>query len=144
MNELPDLHAGSFWCSAPSERSAPQHHHCSRSALAIEDGSHGHAHVQHVKCTVHVQSVHRLRRIKYTSLCRQLLHGTEGPLQRLLQGIMKASERSPQQIAAVAVHMCGLWVQFPASALSYLDIWEKLLLHGGTSASPPHPVRASH
>ena len=57
---------------------------------------------------------------------------------------MKASERSPQQTAAAAVHMCGLWVQFPASALSYLDIWERLLLHGGTSASHQHPVRASH
>ena len=56
---------------------------------------------------------------------------------------MEAAERSPQLIAAAAVHLCGLWVQYPAQALPYLDIWEKLLLYGGTSAAPQHLVRPS-
>ena len=73
--------------------------------------------------------------------CRQLLHGPQGPLQGLLNTIMDAAERSPQLIAAAAVHLCGLWVRYPAQALRYLDIWEKLLLYGGTSAAPQHPVR---
>ena len=73
--------------------------------------------------------------------CRQLLHGSQGPLQGLLDTILQAAERSPQLIAAAAVHLCGLWVQYPAQALSYLDIWEKLLLYGGVSAAPQHPVR---
>ena len=56
---------------------------------------------------------------------------------------MVDAERSPQLIAAAAVHMCGVWLQYPAHALSYLDIWERLLLYGGASAAPQHPVRLS-
>ena len=75
--------------------------------------------------------------------CRQLLHGSQGPLQGLLDTMLKAAERSPQLVAAAAVHLCGLWVQYPAQALRYLDIWERLLLYGGTSAAPQHPVHPS-
>lgn len=75
------------------------------------------------------------------SACRQLIHGSQGPLQGLLNTIMEAAERSPQLIGAAAVHLCGLWVQYPAQALHYLDIWETLLLYGGSSAAPQHPVR---
>lgn len=68
------------------------------------------------------------------------MHGPNGPLQTLLRDILDACERSPALVAAVAVHLCGLWVAFPARALDYIDIWERLLLYGGTSASPQHPV----
>ncbi len=88
-----------------------------------------------------MQQVCLLLTPSHLAACRQLLHGPQGPLQGLLNTIIEAAERSPQLIAAAAVHLCGLWVQYPAQALQYLDIWEKLLLYGGTSAAPQHPVR---
>ncbi len=54
---------------------------------------------------------------------------------------MASAERSPQLLAATAVRLCGLWVQHPARALSYVDVWERLLLSGGSSAAPQHAVR---
>ena len=73
--------------------------------------------------------------------CRHPLHGPQGPLQGLLTDIMASAERSPQLLAAAAVRLCGLWVQHPARALSYVDVWERLLLSGGASAAPLHAVR---
>ena len=78
----------------------------------------------------------------YLACCRHPLHGPQGPLQGLLTDIMASAERSPQLLAAAAVRLCGLWVQHPARALSYVDVWERLLLSGGSSAAPQHAVRS--
>ncbi len=61
---------------------------------------------------------------------RLAVHEEGGPLHRFLAELFVAYEKSPQVMAIIAVHLCGLWVQHPDIARLYLSFWERLLLYG--------------
>ncbi len=74
------------------------------------------------------------------SAARLGVHEEGGPLYWFLDELFKASAKSPQTMAIVAVHLCGLWVEHPAIALLYLGFWERLLLYGNAE---PAALKAS-
>lgn len=66
---------------------------------------------------------------------RAALHGEEGPLRHLVQDILTLVQQSAQHMAAVALHLAGLFVQCPQLALLYLPEIQQLLVCDGRDIS---------
>jgi hypothetical protein len=65
------------------------------------------------------------------------VHAEGGALQEVLAALLGEYAQSPAAMGLLAARLCSLWLAFPAAALHYVSVWERLLMYGGSSDCEP-------